>query len=84
MGVELLAVIGDDAGRFLAAMLQGVQPERRQRGRVGMAENAEDAAFLVQMVIVEGMVVSIGLGSVMALQEPHAEGRERTGETPGF
>jgi hypothetical protein len=30
------------------------------------------------------MVLSIGLGSVMALQEPHAEGRERTGETPGF
>ena len=50
MRVELLAVIGDDAGRFLAAMLQRVQPERGQRRRVGMAEDAEDAAFVVKMV----------------------------------
>ena len=53
MGVELLAVIGDDAGRLLAAMLQRVQAERRQRRRLGMAEDAEHAAFLVQMVVVE-------------------------------
>ena len=50
MGVELLAVIGDDAGRLLAAMLQRVQAERGERRRVGMAVDAEDAAFLVQMV----------------------------------
>ena len=50
MGVELLAVIGDDAGRFLAAMLQRVQAERRQRRAVGMAVDAEDAAFFVQMI----------------------------------
>ena len=53
MGVELLAVIGDDAGGFLAAMLQGVQAERRQRGRFRMPENAEDAAFLMRVVVVE-------------------------------
>ncbi len=53
MGVELLAVIGDDAGRFLAAMLQRVQAKRRQRRGFGMAEDAEHAAFLVQMVVVE-------------------------------
>ena len=29
LGVELGAVEGDDAGRFLAAMLQRVQAERR-------------------------------------------------------
>ena len=54
MGVELLAVEGDDAGRLLAAMLQRVQAERRQRRRIRMAEDAEDAAFLVQLVVVEG------------------------------
>ena len=50
MRAELLAVIGDDAGRFLAAVLQGVQPERGQRRRVGMTKHAEHAAFLVEMV----------------------------------
>ena len=54
MGVELLAVIGDDAGRLLAAMLQRVQAERGQRRRVGMAVDAEDAAFFVEMVVVAG------------------------------
>ncbi len=48
---ELLAVEADDAGRLLAAMLKRVQAERGQRGRVGMAEYAEDAAFLVEGVV---------------------------------
>ena len=43
--MEALAVEGDDAGGFLAAMLERVQAERGDRGRVGMAEDAEDAAF---------------------------------------
>ncbi len=46
----LSAVEGDDAGRLLAAMLQGMQPERGDRRGVGMAENSEDAAFLTQPV----------------------------------
>ena len=50
---KTLAVEGDDAGRFLAAMLQGVQAERRDGRGVGMAEDAEDAAFLAQRVAVE-------------------------------
>ena len=33
LGVELRAVEGDDAGRFLAAMLEGVQAERRSGRR---------------------------------------------------
>ena len=57
LGVEALAVEGDDAGRLLAAMLQGVQAERRDRGGVGVAEDAEDAAFLAQRVAVEVEVV---------------------------
>ena len=48
--VEPDAVESDDAGGLLAAMLQGMQPERDDRGGVGMIENAEDAAFLAQPV----------------------------------
>jgi hypothetical protein len=53
MSVELLAVEGDDAGGFLAAMLQGVEAERREGGGFRMAENAEDAAFLMRVVVIE-------------------------------
>ena len=49
-GMEALAVEGDDAGGLLAAVLQRVQAERRDRGRVGVAENAEHAAFFAQPV----------------------------------
>ena len=44
------AVEGDDTGGLLAAMLQGVQPERGDGGGLGVAENAEHAAFLAQRV----------------------------------
>ncbi len=40
------AVEGDDARRLLAAVLQGVQPERGDGGGRGMAEDAEHAALL--------------------------------------
>src|SRR5579883_2483648 len=50
MRAELLAVIGDDAGRFLSAVLQRMQPERRQGARVGVSPNPEDAAFLVETI----------------------------------
>jgi hypothetical protein len=42
LGVKLRAVEGNDAGRLLAAMLEGMQAERRQRGRVGVIDNAEN------------------------------------------
>ena len=51
--MEALAVEGDDAGGFLAAMLERVQAERGDGGGVGMAENAEHAAFFAQAVAVE-------------------------------
>ena len=50
LGMEALAVEGDDAGGFLAAMLQRVQAERGDGRGVGMAEDAEHAAFLAQPV----------------------------------
>ncbi len=52
LGVEDGPVEGDDAGRLLAAMLKGVEPERDDGGGVGMAEDTEDAAFLAQRVAV--------------------------------
>jgi hypothetical protein len=52
MRVELVAVPAGDAGGLLAAVLQGMQPERRQRRRLRVAEYAEDAALLVQLVVV--------------------------------
>src|SRR5208282_6608128 len=55
MGVELLAVIGDDSRRLLSAMLQGMEPERGQRRRIGVAVNPEYAAFLVEMIVVPGL-----------------------------
>ena len=53
LGVEDAAVEGDDAGGFLAAMLQGVEAERDDRRGVRVAVDAEDAAFLAQGVAVE-------------------------------
>ena len=53
LGMEALAVEGDDAGGFLAAVLERVQAERGDGGGVGMAEDAEHAAFLAQPVGVE-------------------------------
>ena len=57
LGVEDVAVEGDDAGRLLAAMLKGVQAERGDGRGVRMAEDAEDAAFLAQRVAVPIRVV---------------------------
>ena len=49
-----LGVVGDDAARLLAAMLQRMQAEGDEVGGVLDADHAEDAAFLVQLVVVEG------------------------------
>src|SRR5207253_2310960 len=46
--METITVGGDDAGGFLPAMLQGMQPEVRDVGRLGMAVNADDAAHDVE------------------------------------
>ena len=45
-GVETAAVEGDDAGGLLAAMLKSVQSECGDGGGLGVAEDAEHAAFL--------------------------------------
>jgi hypothetical protein len=54
MRVELLAVIGDDPGSLLPAMLERVHPERRERRGIGVAIDPEYSAFFVEMVGVQG------------------------------
>lgn len=49
--MELAAVIGNDAGRFLAAMLQRMQAQCNDGRSVLPAENAEHTAFVVEMVV---------------------------------
>src|SRR3984893_2032546 len=50
--MEAGAVVGDDARRLLAAVLKRVQAERGDGGGVGVAVDAEHAAFLAQPVVV--------------------------------
>src|SRR5690242_2071003 len=53
MRVELLAIIGNDAGGLLATMLQRVQTERHQSRRVRMAKDSEHAALFMKVIRVE-------------------------------
>src|SRR5207247_4061132 len=48
--MELLAVVRDDAGAFLAAVLQGVQAEIGEVGRFLVPVHANDGAFVVEFV----------------------------------
>ena len=52
LGVELPAVVGDDAAGFLSAVLEGVQAERGDGGGVGVPKNTKDPAFLAESVVV--------------------------------
>ena len=54
--VELLAVGRDDAGRLLPAVLQRVQPEVGHVGGFGVVEDAEDAALVVEVVVLQALV----------------------------
>ena len=51
--VQVRAVGRGDARRFLAAMLQRVEAEIGQLRRFGMAEDAEHAAVIVEMIVVD-------------------------------
>ena len=52
VGVEMRAVEADDSSRLLPAVLQSVQAQRGQGRGVAVAEHAEHAAFLMQLVVV--------------------------------
>src|SRR5690606_5939009 len=55
LGMEALTVERDDAAGLLAAMLQGVQTEDGEGRGILMAEDAEDAALLAELVVVKGV-----------------------------
>ena len=61
-GMKPLAVERNDAGGFLAAVLQRMQSERSYRRSVWMAENAEYAALLAQ-------AVGVGIEFIAGLHE---------------
>ena len=52
--VQVRAVGRGDASRFLPAMLQRVEAEIGQLRGLGMAENAEDAAVIVEVIVRRG------------------------------
>jgi hypothetical protein len=70
LDVELLAIIGDDAGRFLSAMLQGVEPERRDRCCVWMSEYTEHAALFAQPVVAHLRQAEIRKRVVLSSERP--------------
>jgi hypothetical protein len=55
MGMETLAVEGDDAGRFLAAMLKSVKTENGVGGDFLDTVDAYNPALFLEMVVVEGV-----------------------------
>ncbi len=69
LGMEMRAVEGDDAGGFLAAMLEGVEPERGQRRGVRVVVDAEDPALLVQPVF--GKPAQVGIVDLNLLSHGH-------------
>jgi hypothetical protein len=51
MGAEIFPVAGDDAGAFLAAMLEGIKAIVGKFGGVRMAENAEDTTIMFGIIL---------------------------------
>src|SRR5438309_3697335 len=51
VNVQLLAVTGNDARRFLAAMLQRVKTEIGEVRGFGVTEDAEDTTLVVKMIV---------------------------------
>ena len=51
--VKLLTVEANDSGRFLATMLERMQPQRRMGGRIAVAVDAKDPALFVEVIVFE-------------------------------
>jgi hypothetical protein len=60
MKLEFGAVACDDAGGFLATMLEGVEAEIGKVRGFGMAENAEDATVVVKVLVDDSQRLSHG------------------------
>ena len=76
LGMETGAVEGDDARRFLSAMLKRVQAESGAHRGVGVVENAEYAAIFAQAIIVGTgwrprlFVVDLAVGRTLHRESP--------------
>ena len=71
VAVEARAVVDDHAGRLLAAMLQGMQPQRAVGGGVRRPIDAEQRTFLVKFVeVVVGAFRGAMHGGVIAGLSP--------------
>src|SRR5690606_21698021 len=72
--MKLCSIIRDNAGSFLTAMLQSVQAERYDGGRILPAKDAEHAAFVVKVIIRFGgkHVARRGARRVCHSLQPHA------------
>ena len=55
--VEVRPVGGDDSGRLLASMLEGVESQIGVTGRLRVRGDAKDAALVVKLVLVHGLFV---------------------------
>jgi hypothetical protein len=53
MGIELSLVARDDAGGLLSAVLKRVQSEIRHVGGFLMSENSENAALVVEVIVID-------------------------------
>ncbi len=80
--VEAVAVIADDAGGFLAAVLQRVQAERGDGRGVDDVPDAEDAALLVQLVVVARLCGAVRVRSSSAVSYSRSGGAG--GARPGI
>jgi hypothetical protein len=78
LGMEVVAVETDDTRGLLAAMLKRMQSERRESRGVGMVEDAEDAALLVEPVLVEPDQILFLSLSLLGQLRPASSGNRAT------
>ena len=81
--IELIAVKRGDSHRLLPAMLQRVEAQRHHGGGIARADDAEDAAFLTQLVPVDVPGRAITLRG-LSLGERGAGGRFDHAEGAAF
>ena len=78
--LQFRAVARDDAGGFLAAMLERVEAEIGEVGRLRMTEDAEDATVVVEVVVVCGHQHD-PMTFVFILRNPGGNSDRNAGET---
>ena len=49
------SITTNNAGSFLATMLQGMQSKRRVSGGIFVPKNTENSAFFVEVIVIRGV-----------------------------